>query len=1209
MKLFFFMLILFQTPLFAQTTGKAIATQQQAVPMHGFNGSGNAFIKNIGQYGGIMASHANMGYIRYGYEGGNMLVLFTPKGLIHIHRKIKRPTKREEEALERKGVPEEEIEQKVTVIDKTISMEWKGSNPDVEIIAEEETTDYHTYGLIQDKAYGYKKITYKNLYPGIDVVYHFTNTDQTGFNYSIVLQPGADASLVKLKYSGDVKDMKVDKDGSLVINSGINGVIESTPAAFSNTDAVVRLTIDKQAPQQLYKISYQLQNKVVSFNVPGYDKTKTCVIDPFVSNTNTLTGTNAGKAIDIDFDYAGNIYVSGGGNNNACRLAKYDASGTLLWTFDGTLVVPNWTWHTYGGWVVEKSSGSVFTGQGATFFGGTLIRLSSAGVYDNYISNPNTTFLENWKMLWNCNNGNPQILVAGGGNNSNINLGVCSPPSANISGINITGIIPTFYQDIADVVVDPLTNDMYTIFASPDNTTIPINSTPGIHNHIFKHSSPYSASSIAWEVPTGYNSLFEIGNRPYLSPGSGFSTNSLNALAINSSYLYYWDGLYLKAFNKANGSSAGLPLTLTGNAVLMQGGIFADECNNIFIGNVNGTIKVYQFDGISFNDAAAPDISISGFPMASVYDLAYDDARKVLYASGDGFVASFDISSYCTANGFNLMVNVNCPAFSVQATINPAPPVGTTLTYGLFVGTTQIATNSTGLFTGLASGINYSIKAFLNQACSGVQLMKNFTLDECLTATFINPSCNLSNGSIHAVGSFGVPPLQYSKDGINFQLSGIFTGLAAGNYTIIAKDANNLRDTVYVTLVNALPLQVNAIPVATSCTQNTGTITASGSGGSAPLKYSIDGTTFQSSGFFPGLANGNYTITVKDTNNCMLAIPVHVDSLNTVSVNAGVNVTICEGNKTTLQAQSNGNSFLWSPATGLTNPNMLTPDAAPVLTTAYTLTATTGICKAMGSLTVFVKPAPVANAGRDTGICAGNNAQLNGSGGGLYAWSPVTYLSAANIANPIVQQPAVGSVTYRLSVTGVNGCSSLKEAAVIINVSPPAKLFAGNDTSIAINQPLHLQGIDINNTGFNNYTWSPAYGLSNPFVKDPVAILNRDMMYSVIASNAYGCTAASQIKIKVYEGPEIYVPNAFTPGGDGLNDELKPVVIGMKSFHYFRVFNSYGQMVYATTNATNGWNGNFKGVKQAVGTYIWMAEGIDYRGNKIQRNGSVILIR
>ncbi|MBL0183215.1 MAG: gliding motility-associated C-terminal domain-containing protein [Chitinophagaceae bacterium] len=752
-------------------------------------------------------------------------------------------------------------------------------------------------------------------------------------------------------------------------------------------------------------------------------------------------------------------------------------------------------------------------------------------------------------------------------------------------------------------MIDPLTNDMYTIYASQILSPI-------LDNHVFKNPAPYSASTLAWNVPSGFTTLVEVKNRPYLAAGN--NDNSINGLSVNSSYLYYWDGLNLKAFNKTNGSQAGNVLTFSSNTKLMQGGIVADECNNIFIGNTNGTIKTYHFDGTSFDDAAVADITIPGFPLAPVYDLAYDPARMLLYACGKGFVASFDISSYCPNTIFNLSVALDCPTLSAQAIISPAPPPGTVLTYALFVGTTQVATNSTGLFTGLSLSTNYSVKAYLDQACSGIQLVENFSTSTCLpilSATFINPSCNLPNGSIHAVAVSGIPPYQFSKDGINFQASGIFTGLAAGNYTITVKDAANNIATVNVTLVNSLPLQVTAVTVPSSCIQFDGKITATGTGGSPALNYSLDGINFQPSGIFTGLAPGNFTITVKDTNNCRATVTVFVDSLNTVIVNAGNNFSICEGTQKTMAGTSNGTTVLWTPSTGLSNPSILTPVANPVISTLYTLTASIGFCKAMSTVTVLVNPAPVANAGRDTGICFGNNFQLNGSGGTAYIWRPSTYLSSTSIANPVMVQPAPGSITYRLTVTDANGCISLTDDDITISISRQAKLFVGYDTAIAINQPLQLFGVDVFNAGFINYTWSPTYGLNDPFSKNPVAILDRDMIYNVTASNAYGCTATDDIKIKVYKGPEIYVPNSFTPNGDGLNDVLRPIVIGMKEFHYFTVYNNYGQMVFTSAVAANGWDGTFKGSKQPVGGYVWMAEAVDYKGNKIQRKGSAVLIR
>ncbi|MBK6379299.1 MAG: gliding motility-associated C-terminal domain-containing protein [Chitinophagaceae bacterium] len=1088
-------------------------------------------------------------------------------------------------------------------------MEWLGANPQPEIIAEDITSDYHIYGLLKEKAKGFKRITYKDLYPGIDMIYHFNNSGKTGFEYSLIVRSGADLSMVKMKYGGDVKRIAINKNGNLVIQSAINEIAETSPLSFSSTTDKLQLKPDVQSKQYIYSSSFQKNNNIISFTISDYDKAKPLVVDPFISNTANLTGANNGIAKDIDFDYDGNIYVVGGGGSGflPCKLAKFDPTGVLLWTFHGTLTTPSWIFGiTNGGWVVEKTTGNIYLGQGLGVPNGSVnIRLNTAGIYDNFITVADINFSENWKMAWNCNNGNPQIFIAGGSNNSNNNLAICTPPSPIITGANITGN-SAFNQDISDFVFDPTTNDMYTIYAS-DITP------PFISNRIYKHKPPYGVSDVLWQTPSGFNRLFEQSNRPYLATNTfGFTDNSTNALSVNSSYLFYYDGLNLKAFSKVDGTTVGTPLVLNPNVALMQGGIVADECNNVFIGSTNGTIKVYKFNGSIFDDAAANDINIASYPTASVYDLAYDQGRQLLYASGNGFVASIDISSYCATTVYTLSVISDCNTVSAQSSVSPAPPAATVITYILMSGATQIATNTTGLFTGLNPVLTYTVRAIINQACGGIQLIKDFNFTSCplsITATFINPSCNLSNGSITASATFGTPPYQFSKDGIVFQTSGNFSGLAAGNYTITVRDALNVTNTINVLLVNSPPVLLNATATASTCNFNNGVITATGSGGSAPLQYSIDGINFQVSNIFTGLSPNNYTVTVKDFNNCSATFPVTVTLNNTLTVNAGNNITICEGTKTTLNATSNGTSFSWSPVTGLNNPAILNPEASPIVTTPYTLTATNGTCTATSMVTVFVNLAPIAYAGRDTGICFGKDILLTGTGGASYLWKPSTYLSNANVFNPMVIQPSVGLLTYSLSVIGANGCNSLKDDVVLLTVSPPPNLFAGNDTTVAINQPLQLFGVDINNTGFNNYTWSPNYGLNNPFIINPVAILNRDITYSLTAQNANGCIGVDNIKITVFEGPEIYVPNAFTPNSDGKNDILKAIPIGLKEFKYFTIFNTYGQLVFTTKDPAIGWDGNFKGAKQGLGTYVWIAEGVNYKGTQLQRKGTVILIR
>lgn len=170
-------------------------------------------------------------------------------------------------------------------------------------------------------------------------------------------------------------------------------------------------------------------------------------------------------------------------------------------------------------------------------------------------------------------------------------------------------------------------------------------------------------------------------------------------------------------------------------------------------------------------------------------------------------------------------------------------------------------------------------------------------------------------------------------------------------------------------------------------------------------------------------------------------------------------------------------------------------------------------------------------------------------------------------------------------------------------------MFAGRDTVLAIGQPLQLFATDVNHTGFTSFVWAPAYGLDDAFLQAPRLFAEKDITYTVTARNPVGCMATGEVKIKVYKGPDIYVPNAFTPNRDGLNDILKAIPVGISDFHYFRIYDRWGKQVFISTNPANGWDGRISGNELISGTYIWVAEGTDYTGRLVQRRGSVIIVR
>ncbi len=113
--------------------------------------------------------------------------------------------------------------------------------------------------------------------------------------------------------------------------------------------------------------------------------------------------------------------------------------------------------------------------------------------------------------------------------------------------------------------------------------------------------------------------------------------------------------------------------------------------------------------------------------------------------------------------------------------------------------------------------------------------------------------------------------------------------------------------------------------------------------------------------------------------------------------------------------------------------------------------------------------------------------------------------------------------------------------------------------------------------------------------------------YTVRAYTPLGCDSYDDINIQVYQAPEIYLPNAFAP--NGVNRLYRGAPVGIKDFKYLKIFNRYGQLVFYTTDISQGWDGTFKGKPQAGGTYVVIASGVDYRGIAVERQSAVLLIR
>lgn len=480
-----------------------------------------------------------------------------------------------------------------------------------------------------------------------------------------------------------------------------------------------------------------------------------------------------------------------------------------------------------------------------------------------------------------------------------------------------------------------------------------------------------------------------------------------------------------------------------------------------------------------------------------------------------------------------------------------------------------------------------------------------------VTVTNIDVLCNGGNGTITVTNPIG-PTYEYSVDGITWQSSAIFT-LPVGMYTVRAREGGTFcSSSTPATITQPAPLSLTAANTNTNCANNTGSITLTAAGGTPVYQYSIDGgITYQSSNVFNNLPVGTLNgIQIKDANNCIKTVnPVSITLIDTMNLDLGADITICFGSNTTLLPQTNAltDTFKWTPPATLNFDNVKNPVATPTDTTKYYLTAKWGVCQRTDSVTIRVLHKPLPNAGRDTIICNKTTAILFGSALNLsgtvnYSWAPAGTLSspltAVTAANPNSTQQ------YFLTVTDNYGCNFSVTDSVWVFMQDSVKAFAGNDTIAIINRQHQLFA-----TGGASYLWSPATPLNNPFIQNPQAVLPNNTYFTVLVTDSIGCTGTDDIFVKVYEGPTYYLPNSFTPNGDGRNDVFFPTPVGIRSTDYFRVFNRYGQLMYQTKEYMQGWDGTIKGKPSASGTYVWMIKGIDKNGAVIEMKGTVILLR
>jgi gliding motility-associated-like protein len=376
------------------------------------------------------------------------------------------------------------------------------------------------------------------------------------------------------------------------------------------------------------------------------------------------------------------------------------------------------------------------------------------------------------------------------------------------------------------------------------------------------------------------------------------------------------------------------------------------------------------------------------------------------------------------------------------------------------------------------------------------------------------------------------------------------------------------------------------------------------------------GRPFQPNFATPGVYN--VTLTVSTVNSCTRVVNSNPLTINPTPTVAIIDPPgICRGGNTQINVNVTGtNTYNWSPVTGLSCTTCPSPTASPDSTTTYILTVTNGFgCSAQDTTVVTVtQPVVISVTPSSDSLCIGDSVQLFASGATTFTWTTTSNpgdLSCSNCANPVFNPSLPGE--WMLTVTGTNSCFTQSRNIPIgvgtypsVNLGPDLVLPAGTVrplTSTVTGGPI------------TSWSWTPATNLSCSTCPQPSATVRNEISYVVTATTSYGCTATDTLTIHSFcEKAQAYIPNAFSPDGDGINDVLMVRGSGIVQVKSFRIFNRWGEVVYERANfppndPTYGWDGKVKGTVTGPDVYVYTAEVICENGITFTYKGNVSVLK
>jgi gliding motility-associated-like protein len=1091
-----------------------------------------------------------------------------------------------------------------------------GANVVTEIEKRQASKHYYNYFLGKDQTKwasnvkSYEEATLKNYFNAIDLR---IIEQASQLKYEFVVQAHANPALIRWSYAG-YDNIEITKSGNLSVSTKMGAIIEKSPEAYQIIAGKI-----VSVP-----CAFELKDRIVSFKLGEYAKDIELIIDPvlvFATYCGSVTdnfGMTATYGYDATAFSGGTIYgnqyptpdnaaydvnsnftvanVAGSVTTDAF-ISHYSADGqTMIWTTflgggdntQGTETVHSLICDKLNNVYVYGATSSVdfpiVGGVQSTHGGGSLLQILFNG------SNFGTQGTDIYIAKISANGYNLLgSTYMGGAQNDGVNYKVSSGSYSSVSAYDS---LTSNYGDQfrGEIMLDQ--NNNVLVASCSRSTNFPV-------LNAFQPANAGQQDGVVFKLNNNLSSLL------WSSYYGGSNNDACYSVKVDSSYNIVFAG---------GTSSNNLSNTVGGLHPAYLGGIsdgFVVKMNSVALTLIQATyIGTASYDQTMFVEIDRNDnVFLLGQSGAGTYPIinspySVPNSGQYIVKLNPSLTVALNSTVFGNGNG---QINISPSAFLVD-----------------ICGNMYVSGWGANLLQNVPlSGMPVTANAFQLTPANGFDFYL-FVLDRDFTNLLYGSYLGGAAAREHVDGGTS----RFDKNGVVYQSvcggcggnSDFPTTLNAWSNTNLSSNCNNL----------VFKFDFELIPNAQFVLDN--------ASGCAPLTVVFDNNSTANDTFLWDFGNGETTSlifnpTVIYTNPgsyivnlyvtdgvCMLTdtAQITINVSPAVQVNAGLDVFLCSPTNVILTANSFGTAtnFTWSTSPSFVpvlNPNPLDSviTVNPVVTTTYYVFVGDVYCNAIDSVTIILAVDAITLTGLDT-ICIGQTnviTAVNSSALGVvsYDWSPNSAIVSGD-GTAAITTNLVSSQWIYCTTVFTNGCIILDSIYIGVQTINPA-LFSASASEYEVPEG---QTVTLFSTpaGYS-YSWTPTQGVANPTQQNTDAIVDQTTTYTVTFTSG-ACQVQKSVLIKTYPfvcgSPYFFIPNAFSPNGDGENDLLRVRGLIVKEL-LLRVFDRWGELVFETTDRDGTWDGTYKGKKldPDVYDYYLKVTCIDEQVSIVK--GNITLIR